>query len=398
MSSRLVCDADLIAEGVQAAGALLQRNLTPHGILAATPSARAEKRRYTRVFGRDASICALAMALTDDAGLIAGARAGLLTLARHQADNGQIPKYVDPDEQEPDFWYLGCIDATLWWLIATDFLATHAPQAQFAEETAPGVARALDWLRAQEHPRLHLVQQNEASDWADIMPRSGFVLYSNALWYHVKRRFGLAAAEETRFHFNHLFHPFSRDLPEYHRLRLLTHYVRQKARRRELYLSFVNFSFFGEEGDVFGNLLAILFGLADDAQGNRILRALDDEAVGNPVPVRVTCEPIRRRDPLWRLYMMRHRQNLEYQYHNGGCWPFVGAFWVMALASRGEHRQARQELCRLAATNRRNRWQFNEWFHGKTGAPRGMPGQSWNAAAFLLAHRALQHEIFRPCE
>jgi hypothetical protein len=390
MSPRPASDAALIEDGVRAAHALLHRNLTRHGILAATPSARAEKRRYTRIFARDAGVCALAMALSGDVRLIAGARAGLLTLARHQADNGQIPKFVDPAEREPDFWYLGCIDATLWWLIAVDFLATHAPQARFAKVIAPCVRRALEWLRAQEHPLLHLVQQNEASDWADVMPRSGFVLYSNALWYYVKRRYGLPNAEGTRHHFNHLFHPFSHDLPEYHRLRLLTGYVRRNARRRDLYLSFVNFSFFGEEGDVFGNLLAILLGLADDAQAERVLRALEREGVADPVPVRVTCTPIGRRDPLWRLYMVRHRQNLSHQYHNGGCWPFVGGFWTMALAARGRRQQARHELARLAAANRRNRWQFNEWFHGKTGVPRGMPGQSWNAATFLLAHHALE--------
>jgi hypothetical protein len=394
MSKRRAVDPDLIEEGVQAARALLRRNLTPHGILAAAPSARAEKRRYTRVFGRDTAICALAMAVSGDKDLIAGARAGLATLARHQADNGQIPKFVDPQEQEPDFWYLGCIDATLWWLIAADFLALHAPQARFEKQIAPHIERALSWLHAQEHPRLHLVQQNEASDWADIMPRSGFVLYSNALWYHVKRRYGLDTSEGTHFHFNHLFHPFSRDLPEYHRLRLLTYYVRQKSRRRDLYLSFVNFSYFGDEGDVFGNLLAILFGLADDAQANRILNTLEREAVSDPVPVRVTCAPIGRRNPLWRLYMARHRQNMEHQYHNGGCWPFVGGFWVITLAACGRQQQARQELDRLAAANRRNRWQFNEWFHGKTGAPRGMPGQSWNAATFLLAHYALTAKVF----
>jgi len=34
-------------------------------------------------------------------------------------------------------------------------------------------------------------------------------------------------------------------------------------------------------------------------------------------------------------------------------------------------------------------WRFTEWFHGKTLAPMGMAGQSWNAATFLLAQRAL---------
>ena len=45
---------------------------------------------------------------------------------------------------------------------------------------------------------------------------------------------------------------------EYRRARLLNEYVLRKTRNRDLYLSFVNFSFFGDEGDTsFGDLLAI---------------------------------------------------------------------------------------------------------------------------------------------
>ena len=62
------------------------------------------------------------------------------------------------------------------------------------------------------------------------MPRSGYVLYTNALWFDVKRRYAMADAEATRFHFNHLFDPFLRDLPEYHRARLLRHYARRGRR------------------------------------------------------------------------------------------------------------------------------------------------------------------------
>ena len=40
------------------------------------------------------------------------------------------------------------------------------------------------------------------------MPRSGFVLYSNALWFWVKRLYGEPDAEGTREAANRLFHPF----------------------------------------------------------------------------------------------------------------------------------------------------------------------------------------------
>ncbi|HSB98957.1 MAG TPA: glycoside hydrolase 100 family protein, partial [Burkholderiaceae bacterium] len=84
------------------------------------------------------------------------------------------------------------------------------------------------------------------------------------------------------------------------------------------------------------------------------------------------------------------RLNHPHQYHNGGIWPFVGAFWAMALARLGHTDWAWQELARVAHANERDGWRFTEWFHGRTVAPEGMAGQSWNAAAFLFAQRALQ--------
>jgi glycogen debranching enzyme len=368
---------------------LLLQNLTPAGMLAASPGSRAQRRGYAAVFGRDAAICAIGMALSGDRDLAGAAARGLTTLARHQAPNGQMPKFVDVHRREADFWYLGCIDATLWWLIAVAFLDACGMPTGLRRAHATRIERALGWLDAQEHQRFFLLQQNEASDWADIMPRSGFVLYSNTLWYHVKRLYGLAHAADTYRNLNGLFHPFSAGLPEYRRALLLADYAR-KAESRDWYLSFVNFSFFGEEGDVFGNVLAVLLGLADATASARTLRALLRAQVHEPYPVRAVARPIGPRSKLWRAYMMRHRQNLAWQYHNGGIWPMVGGFWVTALVACDRLRLAEAELVKLARACALGNWRFTEWLHGRTLAPRGMPGQSWNAAAYLIAHHAVQ--------
>ncbi|RYF83762.1 MAG: glycoside hydrolase [Comamonadaceae bacterium] len=388
MQSLVTSYSTVVDTCASASLALLQSNLSPHGILAASRTEAAVARRYTRIFGRDAAICVMAMCGSGSPALEQGAVNSLDALAAQQAANGQIPKYVDPEGQDADFWYLGCIDATLWWLIAVDHVRRHGdvgPQRWTAQ-----VALALQWLHAQEHQHFRLLQQNEASDWADIMPRSGFVLYTNALWYEVKRRFDLPEAEATRHHFNHLFNPFQQDLPEYHRARLLRHYARRGRRDPGLYLSFVNLSFVGDEGDVFGNLLALLFGLADESMAHRIVHAVDKAQAAQPWPVRVTLHPMHPGHALWRAYMNRHQQNLAHQYHNGGLWPFVGGYWVMALARLGRTSEARSALERLAQANAHADWRFTEWFHGKTLAPMGMAGQSWNAATFLMALRAVE--------
>lgn len=377
---------------------LLRRNLTPAGILAATPTAPAQQRGYTAIFGRDAAICAVGMMLSDDPLLRREAARGLLTLGEHQARNGQLPKFVDTASAEADFWYLGCIDSTLWWLIAIAHLDRLQGDGQLRASQQARIELALQWLLAQEHQRFFLLQQNEASDWADIMPRSGFVLYTNALWYHVKQLYALPGAAATRDNMNGLFHPFSAQLSEYRRARLLADFALKNARNRDLYLSFVNFSFFGDEGDVFGNLLALLLGVADVPARQRTLDALMAAQVHEPYPVRAVCDPILESDRLWRAYMERHEQNFAWQYHNGGVWPMVGGFWVCALVQAGRHDEARAELIKLARCAALNDWEFNEWLHGRTLAPRGMPGQSWNAAAFLMAEHAVNTDenVFRP--
>ncbi len=369
---------------------LLERNLTPQGVLAATRGAAADARRYNRIFGRDAAICVLAMCGSGVPTLEQGAVASLDALAAQQAANGQIPKYVDAEGREADFWYLGCIDATLWWLLAVDHVRRNGTLPGNATRWQAEVDRALAWLQAQEHPRFRLLQQNEASDWADIMPRSGFVLYSNALWHRVKQRFIPEDAEATRSHFNELLQPFRSGRAGYHRTRLLQHYVRRARVDTGLYLSFLNFGSAGVEGDVFGNILAILCGLADESGGLAIVKAVQAAGAAEPHPIRVVLHPLVRSHNLWRAYMDRHGQNHPHQYHNGGIWPFVGGFWVQALQRLGLRSEARAALARLAAVNALDDWRFTEWFHGRTLVPMGMAGQSWNAATFLLAVRGLE--------
>lgn len=383
-------EADLLEECRARALDLLKENLTPAGVLAATPSRRAEQRMYASVFARDAAICALGMAVSGDPQLERGAAAGLETLAAHQAPNGQIPKFIAPATGEADFWYLGCIDSTLWWLVAAACLDRLGVHRGLERGLDGPIGRGIDWLLAQEHQHFRLLQQNEASDWADIMPRSGFVLYTNALWYFVKRLYGLDHAGATRRSFNRMFHPFSSAPDEHRRGRLLAGFPLSAAEDRDLYLSFVNFSFFGDEGDVLGNVLAVLSGAPDREGTARIVGALLAARVNEPYPARAVVRPITRSNPLWRPYMARHGQNLAWQYHNGGVWPMIGGFWIAALARAGHRDIAGAELVRLARACKLNDWAFAEWLHGRTSSPSGMTGQSWNAAAYLMAERIVR--------
>ncbi|SNB47350.1 glycoside hydrolase 100 family protein [Geobacter sp. DSM 9736] len=389
MNNPASTDIRLIEEAYRRSVELLRMNSTPAGILAASPGSRAHRRNYTCIFGRDAAICALGMAASGEPDLIECARAGLMTLGNHQAPNGQIPKFVRPEDGEADFWYTGCIDATIWWLIALHVCDRIAPGIPLREELANPAAAAIQWLSCQEHQSWRLLQQNEASDWADIMPRSGFVLYTNVLWRWLKRLVDDPSASDTHRSANHLLHPFATHLPDERRMRLLVHYTRRNRRPTPFYLSFVNLSVCGTEQDILGNILAGLTGLADTSRAAAIARSIIAMQADTPFPVRVVGSPLTVGHPLWRTYMQRHRQNLPWNYHNGGIWPFAGGFLVLLLDRLGMSRAAWHCLEGLARASSLNGWEFNEWLHGRTGEALGMPGQSWNAALYILAYQAL---------
>lgn len=202
---------NLIEECYQKSIELLLNNSTNFGILASAKSSRATGRNYLSIFGRDASICVLGMVASRNKKLISIAKNSLITLARYQASNGQIPNYVKPEIEQTDFWYIGCIDATLWWLIAIKYFDRYCGEKnQLEEKLSSAINRAIIWLLCHEHQKFYLLEQNEASDWADIMPRSGYVLYTNVLWYWVKLLYQLPVAADTKTALNYLFYPWQK--------------------------------------------------------------------------------------------------------------------------------------------------------------------------------------------
>ena len=366
---------DYTRDCYQEAIKLLKENSNKFGVLASAATKTAKQRNYLSIFGRDASMCAMGMVISGDKRLKTSARRSLESLAKYQADNGQIAFYVKPEKKYAHFYYLGCIDSTLWWLIALKFYDQNTGE-KLSKKFSKQVDLAINWLRCQEHPKLYLLQQNEASDWADLMPRSGFVLYSNALWYWVKKLYKLKDTDKTKEYFNYILDPnkklSTKFVKENSFVKTMKDFVKQDT-KNPTYLSFLNYSFAGYETDVFGNILACLVGLADDKKTKKIIKYFIDHKANQPWPIKTVLKPIKPSDKLWREYMGRHSGlNRPNRYHNGAIWPFIGGFWTMLLSISDES-MARAELLRLAQLNKRGNWEFKEWFDGQSDRGAGMP-------------------------
>ena len=392
---------DIKKEAYKKSVELLLENSTEYGLMAASPNKESEEEMYVNIFARDASICSLGMVASKNKDLLVIAKKSLETLSEHQTILGQIPSSISPDREEEYFYYLGSIDSTLWWLIAVDFYDKHTEDKEFKKSLKEKIEKALNWLFYQDANNDGLLEQGEACDWADYMPNNGIVLYTNVLWYKVLHLYGYEEERELALNgLNSIFLPHEADIKksvylqkEKYRIKMLNQ-VKEKVDEIPYYLHYISYRYVSDRCDVFANSLAILFNVSENKRSNKIIRHILDNKASKKYPVKILFPTINKKDEDYREYLVEKPSlNKPNNYHNGGIWPFIGGFWILALVKAGQNDLARKELRRLAEINKRNNWEFNEWFNSKSYKALGMKGQSWNAAMYILAYHVVNKDI-----
>ncbi|WP_157202653.1 amylo-alpha-1,6-glucosidase [Calidithermus chliarophilus] len=411
----------------QKAQEILFRNGSPIGLLGSSQA-------YKQVWARDSMICGLGLMLTGEEGQ-AIHRASLRTLQAYQSPLGNIPHNVgftgipdpaliahggalrvgdDAPKVVVDTAHAGCIDNSLWFILGNYYTFMTDGDLGRLRSAWPAVLRAHTWLRYQDSNECGLLEVHEAMDWADLFANRYNSLWPNVLWFAAHKALGamaealgesagpyLEAAEDIRFKVNTLLWvgpEVSKDLEwvENHRkewlypIRLTTTHLQE----RPYFLPYMAFRDYCDRFDTFGNLAAVLFGLASEAQADKIFDFIRTRGVDQPHPIKAIHPPVMPGDPDWREYYRLRNLNLPHQYHNGGAWPFIGGFYVAALVKAGRLGEAGRQLERLTEMNRMSRsggeWDFNEWFHGESGQPSGFAGQSWSAGMYVYAYESVR--------
>ncbi len=410
----LVKHKAIIAEAKEKAMEVLHRCATTDGLRASGLAAG-----YPQIWARDSMMTALATAVTQDPTLLKATRASLEILGQHQSRNGLIPLNVNPESGHISTENAGALDANLWFIIGhyLYFLITH--DQDFLAKHWLTIDRALVWLEFQDLNECGLLETPEAGNWMDLLAVRYNTLYDNVLYYtavlaHQQMRQQLPAtpphhqlivdAAGIHERINLLMwidrcwvaEHFAEHLERLKTLRLewfmLYHNIGTIS-SRPYYLPWVAFREYGDWCDSLGNSLAILSGVADGHHTEHILRYMFQVGIAEPYPTKAIHPPIRPGERDWRDYYRSRNLNLPHQYHNGGIWPMVGGFHIAALVRHGWHKDAERLLVSLAKSNKKGvdqKWEFNEWLHGKSGHAMGYGQQAWSAAMFLYAEHAVR--------
>ena len=392
--------SDLIETALEKAQLILARECSPIGLMASPQG-------YPHVWARDSVITSLGALLSPGHEMCL--KASLMTLANQQSELGAIPNNVSVATGRLDHTNSGSVDSNLWYILGHAFQYRASRDVDFLRAYWGSLEKALLWLRYQDSNGCGLLEVHEAADWADLLANRFNILYDNVLWYACWRAMAeMARAQDLDSNF---YNEMAADVR--HKIRIVLWVGAENSDewgptcpghsewkhtlsqidpvlvKRPFFLPYVSFRDFGDYCDVFGNLLATLFDVANPTQEKRILSYLSQVGIADPYPVRVLHPIIYPGNKDWREYYRNNNLNLPEQYHNGGIWPFVGGFYIAALVKSGQMDEAQFQLEKLAEVNRLGvdeEWEFNEWCHGRSGRPMGYPHQAWSAGMFIFAY------------
>lgn len=378
---------------------------------------KAAEAYYPAVWARDGVIALYGALQLEDERTLTAARNTLITLGKHMNDAGHVPNFL-PVNMNDAPRINTALDTNEWFIIGHELYYRTFGDRGFLTENWDKLERALFWLRCQDFNDCGLLEAHEAADWADLLANRFNVLFTNVLyWQSLKCMASMAKAlgkdasgyeakaSEVGEIMNMLFflpedmslrNEYKRKLGEmngewdkvYSQMDTLWWY-------RPYYMPYVEWRVKGEDRlDTLGNMLCIVYGLADKDRANGILTYISEYGVNRPYPAKACYPVVQPGNPDWRDYYLNRAYSMPHSAHNGGIWPFIGGFYVTALAMTGRQAEAEQELENLAQLNKLSRlgdeeWGFNELIHGESGRPIGAHHQAWSCAMYVVAYNAV---------
>jgi len=371
-------DKDLIDNAYNQAVWILKKCETPNGFFAAYPG-------YDMVFGRDSMIMSLGASLVKDKSLKQAIKKSIITLAENASPKGQIPnavdKFVSGRKHHVDFMSL---DSSLWFLIANYNYKFRYHDDSLARKYKKTFSKILYWLSCLDTGEDGMPEQQPTTDWQDAFPhRYGHTINTQSLYYRALKLAGKnKEAERLKKVVNAPgdFALWDKDLGFYLPWRWKNH---NKYREK------------GGWFDSLGNLLAIIFGLADKEQSEKILNYIKKEKIAEPYPIKAIYPPITPESKDWQDYFLDCEAGIPWHYLNAGIWTFIGGFYVLALIKMKKFSEAKKQMKKLAEANMKNNGNFPEWLHGLTGeigkTEAGAESyQGWNAGMYILAYESLK--------
>ncbi|PIN94453.1 hypothetical protein COU53_03490 [Candidatus Pacearchaeota archaeon CG10_big_fil_rev_8_21_14_0_10_30_48] len=348
---------------------VLKRTSTKHGFFAAYPG-------YDAVWARDSMIISLGASLIDKK-FQNTFKQSIITLAKNQSHLGQIPNAVDKFSKRKHHVDYKSIDSSLWFIIGNYIYAKRYKDNSLLKKYKKQIEKAQLWISYQDTGEDLMPEQQPTSDWFDAFPhRYGHTINTEALYY--KSLILLGKTKEAK-KIKEVVNKSKDD-----GLWNGNYYVSWRWKNHNKYKEI------GDWFESLGNLMTIVFDLADKKQSEKILSYIKKNKIDQPYPIKTLYPAIKPKGKDWHDYFYDAGAT-PYHYSNAGIWTYIGGFYVLALIKQKKFKEAEKALEKIAEANLKKPM-FSEWLNGHTGEPSGGGGQGWNAGMYILAYESLKEK------
>jgi glycogen debranching enzyme len=266
---------------------------------------------------------------------------------------------------------------SLFVLALNEYLTATGERAACAR-FLPAAERALRWVGTQDRDGDGIVETHFLADWMDSIMKRPKIFNVNVIYWAGLRAFSVLARAVG-------------DEPAAARAGAAAESL--GARLQAVFWNgdyFVDWVHGPRRGRFSsdGNVAAMFFGLATEAQGRRILGYIASRGLDAATPLR-TCDPVY---PWWQVYPMYYAAGIA-DYHRRLIWPWLGTLNAVNKARLGDREAAVADLGRIA------QWYVGAGAVNEVYVPRGMPVSrrfysaevpfAWNAAFYVYALHAL---------
>ncbi len=361
----------MIDECYEKAKEVISKCSTKYGLFAS-----GGKEGYNALWARDSMISFLGASLVKDNLFKNTFKQSLITLGNNQGEKGQIPNCVDKFSSRKPHIDFASIDSSLWYIIGHFVYKQKYKDGSLFKRGKKKIEKTIFWLECQDVGEKEMLVQLPTTDWQDAFPHKyGYTINTQALYYKVlnligekkkasKLKFMVNQNEDTKLWNNNFYVPYR---------------WKNHNKYKEI----------GSWFDSLGNLLAIVFDLADRKKSEKIINYIEKKKINLPYPLKAIYPPIRKGTKNWYDYFEDCSAKYPYHYLNGGIWTFIGGFYILSLIKLGKFEKAKEELEKLAEANLKGN--FPEWINPLTKKSYGKL-QAWSAGMYILAYESLKRK------
>jgi glycogen debranching enzyme len=297
-------------------------------------------------------------------------------LGRYQSELGQIPNAVLGFEEKKIKADFQTIDSNLWWIIGNYYYAKKFDK-KILKKNEKKIERAITWLRYQDVGEDILLNQLPTTDWQDAFPQKyGHTINTQALYCFVLKLVG----DNKRLGI------LKKNVNDHEDLQLWAkdYYYAYRWKNHNKYREI------GDWFDSLGNLIAIIFDLADKKKAKKILEHIKKKKINQPYSLKAIYPAIKKGSIYWQDYYLDCEAGKAYHYLNGGIWPFIGGFYILALIKMKMYGDAKEELEKFARCCLKGNI-FPEWIDPKSKTTHGKL-QAWSAGMYICAYNSLEEK------